>query len=141
MADNPDAIPPIDSTWVLPSTPEQVYAAWVSSDTVIPPATKMDVKPVVGGHYRLTAQNETLTMHNEGRFIEVTPKAHLRYTWQWLGDEEITEIEVTFSAHENGTQLRLQHGGFLTVASRTNHDNGWNSYVAGLTAFLTAQAS
>jgi len=80
-------------------------------------------------------------MHNEGRFIEVTPNAYLRYTWQWSGDDEITEIEVTFAAHEQGTQLRLQHGGFLSADSRTNHDTGWNSYITGLTAFITAQTS
>ncbi len=144
MADRAKAIPSIDSAWILPFAPERVYAAWVSSDTVIPPATKMDVQPRVGGHYRLTAQNDTLTMHNEGRFIEVTPNAHLRYTWQWSGpeevDEEVTEIEVTFSAHENGTQVRLQHRGFLSAESRTNHDNGWNSYIKGLRAFIKAQS-
>lgn len=94
------------------------------------------MKPVVGGHYRLTAQNDTLTMHNEGTFIEVTPNEYLRYTWQWAGDEEITEIEVTFTAHAEGTALRLRHRGFLSADSRANHDNGWNSYVTGLIAFM-----
>ena len=131
----------IDSTWFLPFPPERVYAAWVSSDTVIPPATKMDVLPEVGGHYRLVARNDTMTMSNEGVFVEVEPNRHLAYTWQWAGDEEITRIDVLFSPHAEGTELRLQHSGFLTDESRSNHDNGWTSYVAGLIAFISEQDS
>lgn len=129
----------IDSTWFLPFSPERVYAAWVSSDTVIPPATKMDVLPKLGGHYRLTAQNDT--MSNEGVFLDVEPNRRLVYTWQWSGDEEITRIEVHFSPHTDGTELRLQHTGFVTEASRSNHDNGWTSYVAGLIEFISEQDS
>ena len=129
----------IDSTWFLPFPPERVYAAWVSSDTVIPPATKMDIKPEVGGHYRLFAQNDTMTMTNEGTFLEVEPDRHLRYTWQWSGDDEVTQIDVLFSPHTDGTELRLQHRDFLTEQSRNNHDNGWTSYVAGLIQFIAEQ--
>ena len=134
-------INPIDSTWFLPFPPERVYAAWVSSDTVIPPATKMDIKPEVGGHYRLVAENESMTMSNEGVFLEVQPNRHLRYTWQWAGDEEVTQIDVLFSAHPDGTELRLQHLDFLTEESRSNHDSGWTSYVGGLIQFISEQDS
>ena len=43
----------IEKQYELPFPISHVYAAWVSSDTVIPPATSMDVLPEVGGHYRL----------------------------------------------------------------------------------------
>jgi hypothetical protein len=42
----------IEKTYELPFSPQQIYAAWVSSNTVIPPATKMDINPIEGGHYR-----------------------------------------------------------------------------------------
>ena len=41
----------VEKTYDFPFPPDRVYAAWVSSDTVIPPATAMDIEPKVGGHY------------------------------------------------------------------------------------------
>jgi hypothetical protein len=35
---------------------EAVCAAWVSSNRAILPATRMDLIPEVGGHYRLTVE-------------------------------------------------------------------------------------
>lgn len=126
----------ITSNWVLPFTQAEVYAAWVSNDTVIPPATRMDIKPEVGGHYRLYAAGDGFTATNEGVFLSVEQNKHLRYSWHWEGDEETTEVEVTFASHATGTELHLTHSGFLTEDSRGRHDEGWNSYVAGLTQFL-----
>ena len=126
----------IDSTWYLPFPPSEVYAAWVSNDTVIPPATRMDIKAEVGGHYRLTAAGDDFVASNEGTFLVVEQNKRLIYTWHWQGDDETTEVEAQFKAHPEGTELHLLHGRFDTNESLTNHDNGWNSYVAGLRELL-----
>ena len=130
----------INSNWVLPFTQAEVYAAWVSNDTVIPPATRMDIKPEVGGHYRLYAAGDGFTATNEGVFLDVEKNRRLRYSWHWNGDEETTEVEVTFASHPTGTELQLTHSGFLTEDSRNRHDEGWDSYVSGLRAHLTGSA-
>ena len=126
----------IDSTWYLPFPPAKVYAAWVSNDTVIPPATRMDIKAEVGGHYRLAAAGDDFTATNEGEFLEVEKDKRLLYSWHWQGDEETTQVEAQFNPHPEGTELRLRHGTFTTKESLVNHDNGWNSYVAGLRDLL-----
>jgi uncharacterized protein YndB with AHSA1/START domain len=54
----------LKKTYELSFPLEMVYDAWVSSDTVIPPATAMDVKPVVGGHYRLIMQTPEFNGNN-----------------------------------------------------------------------------
>jgi len=126
----------IDSIWYLPFPPSRVYSAWVSNDTIIPPATRMDVKAEVGGHYRLTAEGDDFTATNEGKFLEVEKDKRLLYSWHWQGDEETTQVEVLFNPHPEGTELRLRHGTFTTKESLVNHDNGWNSYVAGLRELL-----
>jgi len=126
----------IESIWYLPFPPAQVYAAWVSNETVIPPATRMDIKAEVGGHYRLTAAGEDFTATNEGKFLEVEQDKRLLYTWHWQGDEETTQVEAQFNPHPEGTELVLRHGTFATQESLVNHDNGWNSYVAGLRDLL-----
>ena len=128
----------IDKRYVLPFPLARVYDAWISSKTIIPPATDMDVHPVVGGHYRLIMDTPAFSSRNDGRFLFVAPEQHLRYTWQWRGDDEITEIDVTFAKHATGTEVAITHSGFQSEESYTNHDNGWDSYIAGFIAHLRA---
>ena len=113
-----------------------VYEAWVSSNTVIAPATAMDINPVVGGHYKLIAATPEFTSHNEGRFSVVEPEQRLTYSWQWNGDTEQREIDVCFFATHNGTLIELTHTGFDSEASKNNHDSGWDSYISGFKLHL-----
>ena len=129
----------IEKNYELPFSPNVVYAAWISSDTVIPPATAMDIDPVVGGHYRLTAKMPGYVGKNEGKFLAIEPGKHLRYTWEWNGDGEVSEIDVTFAASGEGTALTLIHSGFSNQESVDSHDSGWDSYIVGLTEFLQSK--
>ena len=131
----------IEKEYTLPFSPEAVYAAWVSSDTVIPPATGMDINPVVGGHYRLVVKDDQWDTQNEGEFLEVEENRHLRYTWEWNRDGDVTEIDVTFAAAPSGTRLTLVHSGFKTRESHDNHDAGWDAYIQGLTSFMGGATS
>ncbi len=125
-------------TFELPYPPAAVYAAWVSSDTVIPPATAMEIDPRVGGHYRLITDTPDFKTRNEGTFLELTPDAHVRYTWQWQGDDEQTIIDVRFEPRKDGqaTRIVLQHSGFQRADSQAQHDEGWDAYLSGFEAFL-----
>lgn len=125
-------------TYTVPFTPTQTYDAWVSSSTVIAPATAMDIDPVVGGHYRLIMETPEFVSRNEGRFLEVEPGQHIRYTWEWNGDGEISEIDVTFSAAVGGTRVTIIHSGFQKTESLENHRSGWDSYIEGFTDFLSS---
>jgi uncharacterized protein YndB with AHSA1/START domain len=129
----------LEKRYELPFPPERVYAAWVSSDTVIPPATAMDINPVVGGHYRLTAEMPDYVGRNEGQFLVVEPGRHLRYTWEWNSDGEVTEIDVTFTETDDGTRIDLAHSGFQKEESVAPHSSGWDRYIVGFSAFLRNQ--
>ena len=126
----------IDKTYDVPFPPERVYSAWVSSNTVIAPATAMDINPVVGGHYRLIMEMPDFSGRNEGIFLAVNEGKHIRYTWEWNGDGEVSEIDVTFSAMKNGTQIQLFHSKFDKQESVDQHSSGWDSYMEGFVKFL-----
>ena len=128
----------IEKTYEIALPPDQVYAAWVSSDTVIAPATAMDINPVVGGHYRLVMQTAEFSGRNEGTFLEVEDGKHVRYTWEWNGDGEISEIDVVFTATDSGTRIELVHSKFAKQESVDQHSSGWDSYIEGFKAFLGA---
>lgn len=127
----------IDKSYDLPFAIETVYAAWVSSDTVIPPATRMDIKPEVGGHYRLFMDAPDFAASNEGEFLRVEPGSRVTYTWEWNGDGEVSTIDVTFSATGTGTRIRIRHEGFRKAESIANHSTGWDSYIEGFRAHLS----
>ena len=129
----------IEKTYQLPFPPKQVYDAWVSSETVIAPATAMDINPVIGGHYRLIMKMPDFEGRNEGKFLTVNPGKQVVYTWEWNGDGEVSTIDVTFSQTETGTEIRLSHTGFQKQESVDSHDSGWDSYITGFTAFLEEQ--
>lgn len=116
----------------------KVYAAWVSSETVIEPATAMDINPVVGGHYRLIMETPEFSSMNEGKFSLVEAEKHIQYSWEWNHDGEVTEIDVRFFAVDGGTRIEILHGGFIHQESVTNHDSGWDSYMIGFVEHLSS---
>ena len=129
----------IEKTYEIPFPLTRVYNAWVSSDTVIPPATSMDVLPEVGGHYRLIMETPDFNGKNEGKFLAVEPEKQLTYTWEWNGDGEVSEIDVAFEATDAGTRINITHSGFTKEESVTNHDSGWDSYMEGFIPHPTRQ--
>ena len=127
----------IDKSYRIDHRRADVYAAWVSAETVIPPATAMDVLPQVGGHYRLLMKTAEFEMSNEGVFLQVVPEDYLHYTWQWSGDDEVSEVEVWFRDEGVSTRIDLRHSKLTNSESVQNHDVGWDSYVVGLEQFLS----
>lgn len=128
----------IEKTYKLPFPVDRVYSAWVSSNTVIPPATSMDINPVVGGHYRLLMKTPDFVGRNEGKFLIVEEGKHVRYTWEWNGGGEVTEIDVTFFPSDSGTTIELTHENFTKQESLDQHNGGWDNYIKGFVAFLAA---
>ncbi len=126
----------VDKEFEVPFPREQVYAAWVSSETIIPPAVAMKVEPEVGGIYQLTAEGPGFTAVAEGRFDLVEPNERVRYSWEWNGDGNVSTIDVRFSDSEAGTTIHMLHTGLHDAEAHKNHDEGWQSYVAGLSQHL-----
>lgn len=126
----------IEKTYHLPFPPDEVYATWTSSRTVIAPATRMDIDPRIGGHYHLFIETADGVLRNSGTFSQVVPDHHLIYTWRWNDDDEVTTIDVEFSASAEGCKIDLKHLGFASEQSRALHDSGWDSYIKGLQEFM-----
>lgn len=122
----------LEKHYTLPFDVEQVYAAWISSDTVIAPATRMDINPVIGGHYRFFMEGPEFTAACEGTFSKIIPNELLQYSWEWNGDGGISEITVIFKGSGISTDIQLIHENLATEESLSMHDTGWDSYIDGL---------
>ncbi len=134
-----DLLAPIAKSKILAFPISTVYRAWVSSDTVIPPATAMDIDPKVGGHYRLIINTPDFKSRCEGVFSVVEPENRIVYSWQWEGDDNATQIEVQFTEIPAGTKVVLTHSGFSDEQSRSNHAHGWDSFFTGFESYLDDQ--
>lgn len=84
----------------------QVYEVWVSSDTVIPPATAMEVDPRVGGAYRFVVERDGHVSVMQGEFRAVRPLEHIEYRWEWNRDGRVSVVRVDF----NDLDAALQAG-------------------------------
>ena len=120
-------------SYTLPFALEQVYSAWVSNETIVPPASKMEIEPKIGGVYRLTMPDGSTA---EGTFSELVPNERVCYSWCWAGSGEATEVDVRFRESSSGTEVDIEHRGFQSESSLRSHSSGWDSYMAGLESYL-----
>ncbi len=116
----------IKKTYVVNAPLNQVYDKWVSNDTVIPPAIKMDITPEVGGKYILISKlgDDETTM--VGVFKEVLPYKKLVYTWEWNKDGNESLVTVSFIDEQNKTRIELKHAGLKDMDYLLAHSEGWD---------------
>ena len=120
-------------TYLIQQPLEKVYAYWISNSTLIPPVIKIEIEPWVGGIYRLNLIGNQIM---EGKFSQVSNNKALTYSWQWRGDEEITQVDVQFHVHATGTEVQIKHGEFSSAQSLHQHAQGWDNYIKGFRSFL-----
>jgi uncharacterized protein YndB with AHSA1/START domain len=119
---------------VLPGSPEEVYAAWTTPETLrlfmcpgdmTAPVVEADVR--VGGRFRIVMRGERDVEHR-GEYRVLEPGRRLVFTWAsaetgWAP----TLVTVELSPHEDGTRLVLVHEGLPTDEARGRHRRGWSS--------------
>ena len=127
----------ISKSCVIDFPLELVFSKWVADDTVVPPAERMEIEPRIGGAYKLFMPGGGVM---EGVFSEFAEYEHVTYSWNWVGSDEATEVDVTFQSHPNGTEVQITHSGFESSTSYDNHASGWDSYIDGFTAHLKSSA-
>ncbi len=127
----------IKKTYVVNAPLKLVYDKWISNDTVIPPAIKMDITPQVGGKYILISNLGDDAMTMAGVFKEVLPYEKLVYTWEWNNDGNESLVTVSFVDEHNKTRIELKHVGLNDRDSLLAHSEGWDSYISGFKELLS----
>lgn len=122
----------INKKYILNFPRTLLFEAWISPDTVIPPVSRIEVDPKVGGFLKLMVETPQGASTMVGEFLTVSYHKQLVYTWQWDNNGEITKITVDFKEVENGTEISISHAGFHSQSSQATHDTGWDSYINGL---------
>ena len=122
---------------LVPAPPEQVWAAWTTEPGLATwwwhgwPDSRYRVDARVGGEYRIEAAEHGMGVR--GVYREVEPPSRLAFSWIWYElidgvatEEPADEVQVSFTAHPDGTLVELSHTGPWAAADAAeNYRQGW----------------
>jgi uncharacterized protein YndB with AHSA1/START domain len=72
-----------------------------------------------------------------GEFVEVDPPNRISWTWGWENEGMSTPpgsstVDITLSAADGGTLVRLVHSGLPSAEAAQAHGHGWDQYMPRL---------
>jgi len=112
---------------------------WPSSHTVSGDPSTITFEPRAGG--RIVEHAPGGEEHDWGMVLDWEPPRRLRFTWHLFFDPaDATEVDLTFTAAERGTRVRLEQRGFERLGEggatrRARTEVAWSSITK---AFRTA---
>ena len=126
----------IHKTYHPPFKPVHICDAWLSPETVVPPVTRIEVSPEIGGFIQLIVEGDEAISTMTGWIEDLEPAKRLAYNWEWDEDGHRTLVTVELKPEAGSTRIEIAHTGFQNQHSFGNHDLGWDQYVAGIGRIL-----
>jgi uncharacterized protein YndB with AHSA1/START domain len=123
----------------IAARPETVFDFFIDPEKMILwKGRRAELDPRPGGVYRVEINDVAIA---RGEYVEVDPPTKVVFTWGWEGQESgphavkpgSSRVEVTLEPDGDGTLVRLRHLD-LPEGSREIHGQGWDMYLARLTA-------
>jgi uncharacterized protein YndB with AHSA1/START domain len=106
---------------LIPATPQEVYAAWLSSE---------GHSQMTGGSASITAdvggEFEAWDGYIQGKNLELIPGKRIVQSWrtsEFNGDEPDSRIEITLESVADQTKLTLNHTGLPPHGMQ--YEQGW----------------
>lgn len=113
---------------------DKLYAAWHKTELLqqwFAPGEmlvgQMMSSFAVGGKFRVVMQEPGGEQHTVmGEYLEIEPNKKLVFSWQWVNEEEVTQVTLNFKAiNDNTSELSLIHGDFSDEQVCQMRQNGW----------------
>ena len=146
---NPSAV---EMSRVFRGSIDQLYSAWTKPEMIrrwLHPGPEwsnplVEMNLIIGGAYRFgfSHPDEHVDHVVGGTFVEIIHQERLVYTWTWEPPHDDAGIEtlvtVQFSAHEEGTLVKLKHERFPTLRLCKMHKDGWVDTLECLQSLINA---
>lgn len=124
----------IMQSWQFEQSPEQVWEYLTKPNLIEQWLMKTNFKPVKGHQFQFTFDPKPgSTYHGvvNCEVKEVEPFSKLSYTWDGSSGDRSREFKSlvvwTLVPNDKGTELRIQHNGFLVLEDMMNHEGGWKA--------------
>ena len=136
------------------ATPASVFQAWTDPDIVMQwfgrepnslHSATIDLRR--GGAWRFLESNDAeKSVGFEGKYLDIVPGERLVFSWSKViahatGERDATptsQVEVTFKAKGNGTDIRLVHSAVHDEAARHGFGGGWSFAFGTMRTLLSA---
>lgn len=122
---------PVRRVWRALTDPAEL-AAWYW-----PPSfgTEVVLEPVAGGSFRIASTR--VGMAAVGHVVAAEAPRLLELAWRWEGEELETTAVVALTAEgSERTLVAVEHAGFPTEETASEHATGWSDCLARLPGFL-----
>lgn len=127
---------PRELVWRLWSSPEHI-ARWWGPETCWLDTVEMDFRE--GGKWHFWMRNGNgLDHHISGEYRRIEPPGRLRFTYINAYDGHEMEVDLTFVARGDRTEMRFVQAPFLNVVERDGHNEGWTSTFGLLAIYLAS---
>ncbi|MBI5290039.1 MAG: SRPBCC domain-containing protein [Chloroflexi bacterium] len=128
---------------LLDAEPARVFKAFTTPETLKkwlgPRGSKLGgcvLDPRVGGRFRFELEFEGgMSFVLAGEYREFEPARRLAFSWGLEGEDDDSEVAISFEADDGRTRLRLEHRG-LAADEIAQNEGGWNEFFDRLTVAL-----
>ncbi len=135
------------------ATPARVFEAWTVADEVMKwfghspnslYSAHIDLRP--GGAWQFVmSRDDQKSMGFEGEYVAIDPDRRLVFTWSHVvvhannvrDATPPSQVEVTFTANGDGTDLRLVHSAVQDDETRMRFGGGWNAAMGVLSELFS----
>lgn len=124
----------IEREVTIAARPETVFACFVDPERIVRwMGMTAELDATRGGLFRIDYNGKDIA---RGAFVEVDPPRRVVFTWGWEAPGDATPpgastVEVTLTAEDGGTRLRLRHTG-LPAEAVDGHAEGWDYFLPTL---------
>ena len=130
---------------LIKASPAKLFAAWLDPEQVgvwLCPFdgthTVATIDARVGGAYKFDMHTPRGIVEHHGEYVEITPNSRLVFTWNSPHTGGDSLVTVTLAEKNGATELVLLHEK-LPSDKLDAHNNGWNSGLDKLVAFIEAR--
>ncbi len=121
--------------------PEKLWRALTEPALLTQWLLKNDFLPEIGREFQF--RNEPVGGWDgliDCKVLEFDPLQRLAYSWRAFG--HVSTVEFTLTAADGGTQLRMEHSGFLAdqEAAYQGAHYGWQRFIGNLERLLDREA-
>ena len=124
----------IKQTWHFNQSPEEVWEYLTKPELIEQWLMKNDFQPIVGHKFRFTFTAKPNSKYEgvvDCKVLEVKPFTKLSYSWNGSTRDKSRNynsiVVWTLVPKDNGTELQLQHNGFVVLEDILAHTEGWKS--------------